>query len=119
MGEADRSLRELDCRPFHFHFVRICVLVAVSVDPAVDSKTPERCSQLLALLHKEGLITNHDISVGLRICVSAIADLELDVGPKAGEWLRLFIERAKQDGFLDKAWVDGSVVPAGKDKEKA
>ena len=31
----------------------------------------------------------------------------------------MFIERAKQDGFLDKAWVDGSVVPAGKEKEKA
>jgi len=79
-GEAERSLKDLGVPHFHHHFVYEAVLAVLESNG--NHRTSNQVSRLLAYFVQAAIITDDQLSMGLRRLFKNLPDIQLDI-PKA------------------------------------
>lgn len=94
--EADRCVRKLNAPSFHFQVVKEAVEMSLSALTEDDRK---KILELLAFLHKEGLIVPDHMSHGFKNCGDSLGDLKLDI-PQAPSIFEDIVKKAQKEGWL-------------------
>eukprot|EP01113_Clastostelium_recurvatum_P041879 TRINITY_DN671_c0_g1_i2.p1 TRINITY_DN671_c0_g1~~TRINITY_DN671_c0_g1_i2.p1 ORF type:complete len:373 (+),score=104.62 TRINITY_DN671_c0_g1_i2:193-1311(+) len=100
--QVDRAVRELHSPHFHYQVAKKAAQMAIESSKSSDR---DRVNDLLAQLHKSGLVSQEHMEGGFRIVADLIGDIELDA-PAARSQFVDFVAHAIRAGYLPSSFQD-------------